>query len=327
METRADKRRKEWEYNAPLHEQRSAGTGRSSEETAYICTPLLPFDELRRLKQGDVKSTEVDRPIIWRVAMPAACMHACEPRDNIYAGIGLPHQSLFKREESPLLFQSPHLTMKMALSLQKYPIADDIQTWVLKELWLTPATSPRASSLGMLPYFNYYSTLCQLSSRNGGVYISANSHQDLVDVTKQILLRDATRDDLHSSLYANCPKDEHGEDRSGVIYSTLDLCGSLLLMAEVGERKLTFPPVNHLVWSGPQTLRQAVEKHFRPEKKLQSESPKLGMEFTVRNLAVMGGMKVRWTNNIVDHLLLSDDDQTVFIFHHVGFLRFLRGYV
>lgn len=65
---------------------------------------------------------------------------------------------------------------EMALSLQKYPITDDIQTWLLKELWLTPATSPQASSLGMLPYFNYYSTLCQLSFRNGGVYISAKSH-------------------------------------------------------------------------------------------------------------------------------------------------------
>ena len=215
----------------------------------------------------------------------------------------------------------------MDLSLQKYPIADDIQTWLLKELWLTPTTSPRASSMGMLPYFNYYSTLCQLSSRNGGVYISAKSHQDLVDITKQILLQDATRDELYSSQYANCPKDEHGEDRSSAIYSTLDLCGSLLLMAEVGKRKLTFPPVNHLNWSGPQTLRQVVEKHFRPERELQADSPKLGMEFTARNLAVIGGMKVRWTNNIVHHLHLSDDDQTVFVFHHVSFLRFLQGYV
>ncbi|KAK3360490.1 hypothetical protein B0T25DRAFT_496399 [Lasiosphaeria hispida] len=31
-----------------------------------------------------------------------------------------------------------------------------------------------------------------------------------------------------------------------------------------------------------------------------------------------------WTNNIVDHLLLSDN-RTVFIFHHVGFLRFHQG--
>jgi len=215
----------------------------------------------------------------------------------------------------------------MDLSLQKYPIADDIQTWLLKELWLTPATSPRASSLGMLPYFDRYSELCQFSSRNGGAYIGANSHQDLVDITKQILLQDATRDELHSSLYANCPKDEHGEDQSSAIYSTLDLCGSLLLMAEVGKRKFTLPNANHLTWSGPQTLRQVVEKHFRPERELQSDSPKLGMEFTARNLAVIGGIKVKWTDNIVLHLRLSDDDQTVFVFHHVGFLRFLQGYV
>ncbi|KAH6613527.1 hypothetical protein F5144DRAFT_406763 [Chaetomium tenue] len=36
-------------------------------------------------------------------------------------------------------------------------------------------------------------------------------------------------------------------------------------------------------------------------------------------------MKICWTTNIVDHLRLSDDDQTVFIFHHAMFLRYQRG--
>ncbi|KAK4099272.1 hypothetical protein N658DRAFT_430300, partial [Parathielavia hyrcaniae] len=77
-----------------------------------------------------------------------------------------------------------------------------------------------------------------------------------------------------------------------------------------------------LTWSGHQTLRQAIGRHFQPEKELQPDNPRLGRLFTARNLAYVGGMKIKWTSNIVDHLLLSDDDQTVFIFHHAGFLRY-----
>jgi hypothetical protein len=104
--------------------------------------------------------------------------------------------------------------------------------------------------------------------------------------------------------------------------TTIDLCGSLLLMADVGIHKFGFSGCNPLTWSGHQTLRQAVERHFQPEKELQPDNPTLGRLFTARNIAFTGGMKIKWTSNIVDHLLLSDDDQTVFIFHHAGFLRY-----
>jgi hypothetical protein len=207
-------------------------------------------------------------------------------------------------------------------SLRKYPITNELQIWLLKELWLSPATSPQAAGLGMAAYFGYYSTRCQRFSRDGGIHINVTSHHGLVEITKRILIDDATRDELHQSLHASRPKDGHGEDRSSVISATLDLCGSLLLMAEVGERKLSFSTVNPLTWSGPQTLRQAVAQHFQPEKQLQPDNPRLGVVFTARNLEAIGGMKIKWTSNIVDHLLLSDDDQTVFIFHHVGFLRY-----
>ncbi|KAK0716069.1 hypothetical protein B0H67DRAFT_582339 [Lasiosphaeris hirsuta] len=209
----------------------------------------------------------------------------------------------------------------MEASLRKYPITEALQTWLLKELWLTSGTSPQAASLGMSPYFNYYSTRCQRLSRDGGIHMSADSHRGIVDITKQILLGNATRDDLQSSLLAARPRDEHGEGRSGVVHATLDLCGSLLLMAEVGKEKFTPSAVHPLIWSGPHTLRQAVERHFQPERQLQPDDSRLGVIFTAPSLQNIGGLKVRWTSNIVDHLLLSDDDQTVSIFHHIGFLR------
>jgi len=210
----------------------------------------------------------------------------------------------------------------MDTSLRKYPIADDVQNWLLNELWPALAPDAEATARSMSAYFSYYSTLCQRFSRDGGIHICVDSHQGILDMTKRILAENATRHELHSSLYAGCPKDKHGEDRSTVINATLDLCASLMLMAEVGERKLSFSTVNPLTWLGPHTLQQAVERHFKQEKVLQPDNPRLGVLFTARNLEAIGGMKIKWTSNVVDHLLLSDDDQTIFVFHHVGFLRY-----
>ncbi|KAK0627598.1 hypothetical protein B0T14DRAFT_420955 [Immersiella caudata] len=100
-------------------------------------------------------------------------------------------------------------------------------------------------------------------------------------------------------------------------------------MAEVaakdGVHNFGFSGSTPLTWSGPHTLRQAIGQHFKPEYELQPDNPRLGKLFTARNLSFIGGIKIKWTNNIVDHLLLSDDDQTVFVFHYSGFLQFQQG--
>ncbi|KAK1832313.1 hypothetical protein QBC39DRAFT_349211 [Podospora conica] len=215
--------------------------------------------------------------------------------------------------------EQPHCTMNsiklagMDMSIHKYPIPDKLRTWLLEKLWRDSATSPQTVRLDMSPYFDYYSRRCQRFSQDGGIHICVKSHQGLVDITEQ-MLNDATKSDIQRLL--------GGRPGDPAIHTTIDLCGSLLLMAEVGVHDFGYSGCNPLSWSGPQTLRQAVEQHFRSEKELQPDNPRLGALFTARNLECIGGMKIKWTSNIVDHLLLSDDDQTVFVFHHVSFLRF-----
>jgi hypothetical protein len=199
----------------------------------------------------------------------------------------------------------------MDMSLQKYPISIDLRAWILQELWRACVPGLEAASVDMASYFGFYSTRCQRFSRDGGIHICVKYHEELVDIAQQVL-QDATRDEVCSRM--------GGQSRT--TDTTIDLCASLVLMAEVGVQKFGFSGCNPLNWSGQQTLRQAVERHFQPVKELQPDNPRLGRLFTARNLAFVGGMKIKWTGNIVDHLLLSDDDQTVFIFHHAGFLRF-----
>ena len=52
-----------------------------------------------------------------------------------------------------------------------------------------------------------------------------------------------------------------------------------------------------------------------------SESVKLPRSFTAANLEKIGGIEIRWTNNLADHLLLRDDDTKLMLFHHASALR------
>jgi hypothetical protein len=92
-------------------------------------------------------------------------------------------------------------------------------------------------------------------------------------------------------------------------------------MAEIGTHKYGFSGMNPLPWAGQQTLRQAVHQYFQPEKRLSADNPRIRSLFTARNINHISGIKIKWTENIVDHLLLTDDDQTLFVFHCVSFLK------
>jgi hypothetical protein len=211
----------------------------------------------------------------------------------------------------------------MDASLQKYPISDDLRIWLLRELWTECGPRPEAKRPNMSSYFDFYSTRCQRFSRDGGIHICVTSHRAIVDLARQIL-KDSTRDEVCLGLGTQSREggNNPGHPTRRATDATIDLCGGLLLMAEVGVQMFGFSGSNPLMWSGQQTLRQAVESHFQPEKQLRPDNPRLGRLFTARNLTNVGGIKIKWTSNIVDHLLLSDDDQTVFIFHHAGFLRY-----
>ncbi|KAK4234178.1 hypothetical protein C8A03DRAFT_38060 [Achaetomium macrosporum] len=201
-------------------------------------------------------------------------------------------------------------------SLQKYPISKSLRTWLLQELWKECGAPGTAGSRDMSSYFDYYSARCQRFSHEGGIHICVDSHGGIIDIARQIVT-DATKDEVCSALARQTGNG--GNRPNWTIDTTVELCGGLLVMAELGLQNTEGDPLS---WHRDQTLRQAVARHFQPEKQLQPDNPRLGKLFTARNLIYIGGMKIAWTSNIVDHLRLSEDTQTVFVFYHAEFLRY-----
>ncbi|KAK3318179.1 hypothetical protein B0H66DRAFT_575154 [Apodospora peruviana] len=56
------------------------------------------------------------------------------------------------------------------------------------------------------------------------------------------------------------------------------------------------------------------------------DNAKLGRLFTASNLNRIGGINIRWTTNLADHLRLTDNDHAVFTFQGASFLQFQNGY-
>jgi hypothetical protein len=53
-------------------------------------------------------------------------------------------------------------------------------------------------------------------------------------------------------------------------------------------------------------------------------SPAFESHFTARNIERVTKISIQWTDNLVDHLRLAENDQTLCIFHHASFLKHME---
>jgi hypothetical protein len=203
----------------------------------------------------------------------------------------------------------------MDTTLREYPLSKVLRDEILQELW-KQCQPDLQETLDMCSYFEYYSMQCQRFCLDGGLYLSATTHSDIVNVAVMIL-RDATRADVRQRLL-----DRSLDDNQISVDATIGLCSSLLLMADLGTHLNGFSRSNMLPWEDNHTLRQATEQHFVREKRMKPENPAFEKLFTGYGLSVVGGMKIEWTDNLVDHLRLTDDDKILSIFHCTSLLRY-----
>lgn len=234
--------------------------------------------------------------------------------------------------------------MQHDASLQIYPLNQELKNWLFSEFWKSCHTTtqlwnecsyccppvhqtPVSTALETLdrksPYFDYYCTKCHFEAcvlDPGFVLVQRHSH--LLDVARQ-MLKDRTRDEVKSYILAKYPINPNAFPGDKAVETTVNLCGSLLLMTEIGSERAVIAQFlqRPLLWNGSQTLREAVRAHFQPRKHLQPGIATLGRFFSARNIQQIGGISIKWTCNLADHLLLKDDDQTLFVFHCASFLE------
>ena len=90
-------------------------------------------------------------------------------------------------------------------------------------------------------------------------------------------------------------------------------------MIDIGRVPAAWSGTTPLEWT-TDSLQTFIAGNFSSKTELSEEKVKLERMFIGQNLGRIAGLKIIWTNNLVNHLKLSMDDTQVSIFHHASFL-------
>ncbi|KAI1078779.1 hypothetical protein F5B20DRAFT_591095 [Whalleya microplaca] len=187
-------------------------------------------------------------------------------------------------------------------SLLQTPISLATRAEISKELWGSDYCHRlRGVDMNQAAFWTYYSKKCTQALHNGGRHVTARTHRDIVD-------------SLRSKL--TTPHDNEDE----LLENSIDLAASLLLMCDCGSWSHGFSGGIEIQWKR-ESLREFLTEYFGEPPVLDHDRIKLDKTFTARNFDRIAGIEIVWTDNMLDHLRLTDDDKKVHIFHHASFLE------
>ncbi|RBR25180.1 uncharacterized protein FIESC28_02088 [Fusarium coffeatum] len=203
-------------------------------------------------------------------------------------------------------------------SLLDLPLPQLTRATIANEYWAYQHQDQHLNSrdLDLQSFWTYYNKECTRALHNGGRYVALRSHRDVVDCIRKLksgMLRHDIKEELRKKLTS--PHDNEDE----MLDNSIDLAASLLLMMSFSSFAYGFSGRSHLRWSHG-SLESFVSAYFDPGAPQAKENVKMEKIFTARNLCRIAGLDIVWTDNLVDHLRLIDDDQRVHIFHHASFL-------
>ncbi|KAE8446415.1 hypothetical protein EG329_012020 [Mollisiaceae sp. DMI_Dod_QoI] len=167
-------------------------------------------------------------------------------------------------------------------------------------------------------YIQYYRRVVE-SNRIGNI---TGTHKEIINLIELLKAPNATRQSIITFLQTRL-RDVDDE----ALEECMNLGVRLLLMLSIGSPRvghsIAITGETHLDWKH-ESIRELISTRPRAERSI-TDQVKLEKIFNVKNLEYIGGIKVRWTTNLADHLRMRDDDTAVEIFHYVSFLRCHRN--
>lgn len=176
-----------------------------------------------------------------------------------------------------------------------------------------------SNELSLRAYFSYYTEQIARALDDKRVSASIKAHQDVFDIVDH-LDTSMTRDEVQQKV--RCPPSSICDVE--IQKSTVDFVARLLLLVNFGDMHcVQLSRRRGLQWE-TNCLSGYLKAHFCQPIRLGEQRVSLGKSFTARNLHRIGGFGIILTNNLADHLRLTEDDKAVEIFHHASFLEHHR---
>jgi len=203
-------------------------------------------------------------------------------------------------------------------NLHETPFNRQTRLYIFERLW-------RGSSIQKAPipildaYFEYYESQCLHALHERGRHLTVRTHEHIMQVARELERdqpKEAIKDNLTKLFESRDPtnKDE-------VLNNSVELVVRLYLMVNIGTSKSSVTSGQKLSWTSG-TIKESLDAHFNEPPVLTNHNVRFEKSFTAVNLQRIAGIKIRWTNNLADHLrMVDDDDKIVAIFHHATFLK------
>ncbi|KAI8623953.1 hypothetical protein F5Y19DRAFT_491732 [Xylariaceae sp. FL1651] len=199
----------------------------------------------------------------------------------------------------------------------KFPSVEE----VIKNFWGTSSAQntlfngePR-QRLDMSAYMEFFRRQWYtMATGADGRYVTVRKVEDIFQIS-QFITQGHARDSIVSRLSQIYPT-----ATDSACESSIDLAVRLLLMLKVGVVKHQVNPSRCLKWEKG-SLADFVQEQFDDLSVLDCQHVRLPKAFDAWSISAIAGLGIEFTDNLVDHLLLVDDDSTVLVFHHASFLE------
>ena len=167
-------------------------------------------------------------------------------------------------------------------------------------------------------FFTRYALLCKLAA-NKDREVENVTHRQLVVIITLLKDRKAYNRESIIDTVMRDPIIAHSET---LAVTLVDLAAGLWLMLSISKYPGDISYDEPIIWEYEESLVSLglMDKTFSSQCN-STDLVKLPQSFTAAHLEQIAGIKVIWTSNLADHLLLKDDDTKLMLFHQVSILQ------
>ena len=165
---------------------------------------------------------------------------------------------------------------------------------------------------GFEAYFrDWYEEQCQGAAREASV----GTHRDILDIITLLEGTNESRISINKTLHQKSYSISGNEKSLDI---SITLAARLWLMVHIGNLEHCWTPGQSVVWEDGQ-LADSVATKLSPNYNA-TDKIQLPKAFNAPNLERIAGIRIHWTNNLADHLSMTEDDTRLWLFHHISFL-------
>jgi hypothetical protein len=234
-------------------------------------------------------------------------------------------------------------TSELDVAIRELPTSLRMKSQLLSKLWNTEV-SENAIDTGAVDadaYLDYYIQQCDIYlieqkrwAVPAGREFFMTTHQDITVVAKKVVSGHKDRRDIMKemkmTLHSTSQHPVDGGSLKGgqcdeILGTAIDWAARLVTMLEIGRLQFACQSHEPLTWE-QLSLKDYIASVFETVSgRLDTGHIRLEESFNVQSLQKLANLEIEWTNDLMSHLSLRNDDTKVLIFHHVSFLEAMDG--